>query len=169
MAFKSILPLDLKSNPFEIMQDGVLVTARLGERINTLTVGWGGFGSIWGRHVVFMAVRPERYTFRFTEEADTFSVTVFPKNEKSQQIIDYCGTHSGRDHDKIQDCGLTTAFDGDTPYFEEGALIFICKKLANPQLSERDFTPGHGILEKWYGGGFHHLYIGEITNILVKE
>lgn len=169
MAFQPVDPLALERNPFDLMEEGVLVTARLGDDINTLTVGWGGFGSIWGRHVVFMAVRPERYTFKFTQEADTFSVTVLPKGKRSLDILNYCGTHSGRDYDKIKACGLTTAFEGTTPYFEEGELIFICNKLANPQLSPNDVSSGHGILEKWYGGGFHHLYIGEITKILLKE
>lgn len=169
MAFKTIDPMELDKNPFEIMEEGVLVAAGLDDRVNTLTVGWGGFGSIWGRKVAFMAIRPERFTFKFTEEADSFSVTILPGDERGREILDYCGTYSGRDHDKIKDCGLTVLYDGETPYFEEGNLVFICDKLANPQLSPHDFQPGHGILERWYGGGFHHLYIGEIKKILVKE
>ena len=43
--------------------------------------------------------------------------------------LQYLGTASGRDEDKIAKANLTVKEYEDVPYFEEGRLIFICRKL----------------------------------------
>ncbi len=166
MTFERIEPEQLNLNPFKTMRSGVLVTARHENKVNTMTVGWGGFGSFWGQDVALMAVRPERYTFEFLDQTDCFSVSILPENPGMAAIIDYCGTRSGRDLDKIEACGLSTRQEGPVPYFEEAEIVFLCRKLAKPLIGEEAILPGHGIMERWYGGGFHYLFIGEITGIL---
>ena len=156
-------------NPFEIMRGGVLVTVQAKGQINTMTVGWGGFGHFWGRDTVYMAIRPERHTFGMIQLADTFSVSVLPKTDSAKDILDFCGSVSGRDRDKIEACGLTVAFMEDTPYFQEAETVFICEKLANPHMTGDWILPGHGIREQWYGGGFHHLFVGGILQLLVRD
>ena len=168
MSFKVIDPLEFEDNPFRIMQDGVLVTSRAGDTINAMPVGWGGFGCFWGRQVVFMAVRPERYTFQLLEQADTFSVSLMPGDKETAETVEFLGTVSGRDRDKIRESGLTLAQEEGVPYFKEAKTVFICKKLAKPLIHEQDILPGHQIVETWYGGGFHHLFIGEILRVLVS-
>ncbi len=169
MTFRSIDPAELRENPFTLLEEGMLLTACFDGRINTMTVGWGGFGCIWGRKVVYVAVRPERYTFEFTEKADRFSFAALPEGEESRRILAYCGQHSGRDQDKIKACGLTVAYEGETPYFEESKVSFICRKMARPQFSAQDLIQGQAIVDKWYGGGFHHLYVAGIEKVLIRE
>ena len=169
MSFEIMEARDYCGNPFQTMRRGVLLAAETAGRVNAMAVGWGGFGAFWGRDVVFMAVRPERFTFELMEAADTFSVHVMPEGAAFDQIIDYCGSRSGRHEDKIAACGLTLAYEGGTPYFLEAQEVFLCRKLARPQLLPKDFLPGNRILEDWYGGGFHHLYMGEITRILIRK
>lgn len=169
MSFRAIDPAGFSENPFRMLEQGMLLTVRQDGRVNTMTVGWGGFGRIWGGPVVYVAVRPERYTFEFMEKADRFSFGALPEGEDSRRILDYCGRHSGRDRDKIKACGLTVAYEGETPYLEETRVSFICRKLARPQFSPQDLIEGQAIIDRWYGGGFHHLYVGGIESILVRE
>ena len=53
---------------------------------------------------------------KFVDSSDSLSISVLP-NE------------SGRDEDKIAKANLTVKEYEDVPYFEEGRLIFICRKL----------------------------------------
>ena len=44
--------------------DGLLlVTTDAGGKPNVMTIGWGTIGSIWGRPVFVVLVRPSRYSY----------------------------------------------------------------------------------------------------------
>lgn len=64
---------------------------------------------------------------KFVDSSDSLSISVLP-NEYSKEL-QYLGTASGRDEDKIAKANLTVKEYEDVPYFEEGRLIFICRKL----------------------------------------
>lgn len=176
MAFHEIKPNELKENTFNLFaKDWFLMTAEKEGKVNTMTVGWGGFGVMWKKDVVFVAVRPERYTHEFLEASDTFSLTVFDPSFKKQ--LAYCGIVSGRTEDKIAKCGFTVLHDGETPYFEEARMSFTCRKLCTTPLRPEDFMDSE-FAGKWYGGennangeggGYHLIYIAEIEKILVKD
>ena len=53
-----------------IGREWMLVTAGDASRFNTMTASWGGVGYLWNKPVVFVFVRPERYTFEFIERCD---------------------------------------------------------------------------------------------------
>lgn len=75
----------LADNPFQLIgYDWTLMTAEKDGVANTMTVAWGGIGFMWGKPAMFAAVRPERYTFEFTEKADTFSITAFDMKDASK-------------------------------------------------------------------------------------
>ena len=170
MAFREIAPAELGGDVFSMFRQGMLLTVQAKERINTMTVGWGTLGVMWGKDVLISAVRPERYTYGMMEESDTFSMALLPAGEKAK--IGYCGSVSGRETDKIAHCGFTVAYAGETPYFEEAQRVFICKKLAAPTLSEADFLGDGTIPTRWYdekSGNYHTLFFGEILKILVRE
>ena len=44
-----------------------LLTAGDKEKFNTMTVSWGGLGTIWGKPVATVYVRKSRYTHEFME------------------------------------------------------------------------------------------------------
>ena len=177
MSYKKITPSELDENIFDmISKDWFLMTAQKDEIVNPMTVAWATMGILWQKPVVIAAVRPERYTHEIAPQSDTFSLTVFDKSYR--KMLGFCGTKSGRDYDKVKECGLHVLHEGETPYFEEARLAFICKKLCVSQLKEEDFLGNKEFTGKWYGGensangeggGYHHLYIAEITDILVKE
>ena len=58
---------------------------------------------------------------KFVDSSDGLSISVL-SNEYSKEL-QYLGTASGRDEDKIAKSNLTVKEYEDVPYFEEGRLI----------------------------------------------
>ena len=101
---------------------------------------------------------------RFVDKEDTFSLSFLGKDYR--KTLNYLGTVSGRDQDKIKESGLTLACYEDTPYFDEADYVLICKKLFNQPL-HTDGLLDKKLVDTWYkNGDYHTLYIAEITNIL---
>ena len=94
---------ELESNLATRIEKGALLTAtdKIG-RVNTMTVSWGGTGILWGKNVCFVFVRPERYTYEFSESGDTMTLSFLGDREKG--TLSLCGTKSGRDGDKFEAC-----------------------------------------------------------------
>lgn len=166
--FKNITPSEITNNPFDLIgKDWALVTCGNADKFNTMTVSWGGVGIMWGKPVAYTFIRPQRYTFEFTETNDYFSMSFF--DEELRDALKFCGSKSGRDYDKVKETGLTTAFsENGVPYFEEAKLVFICKKMYSQFLKEDSITDADSV-SKWYNNDYHKMYISEITNVLVKE
>ncbi len=163
--FKDILPTMIRKNPFEaIGKDWMLITAGNTEKVNTMTASWGGFGVMYGKNVAFIVVRPQRYTREFIDEEETFSLNFLDKSHRS--TLNYLGTVSGRNEDKITNSGLTLDFTEQTPYFQESTQVLFCKKLY------RQPMVGEGILsdkldKTWYSNkDYHILYIAEVIKAL---
>lgn len=153
---------------FKIFDDThPLLSAGDSEKFNTMTISWGGLGTLWNMPVCTVYVRPTRYTYEFMEAQDYFTVSFFPENMKDKLAI--CGTVSGRDVDKAAECGLTTAFDGcGAPYFEESGTVLICRKVYVQDLSldcARDDRIG-ACYEN--GENVHRMYVGEVVKVLTK-
>ena len=167
-AFKEIKAQELKINPFEMIgTDWMLISAKKDEKVNTMTASWGGLGVIWNKNVVTIYIRPQRYTKEFIDNSDTFSVTVL--GDEYRKELSYLGTISGRDEDKIAKTGLTVDEDGNTPYFSEGKVVLICRKLYSQELSKEFFEDTSLINKNYLKNDFHTMYIGEIVKVLVKD
>lgn len=166
MAFKEIKAQDLSINPFNaIGKEWMLISAEKDGKTNTLTASWGGLGVLWSKNVAFIFIRNSRYTKEFIDNADTFSITMFD-HEKYASMLGYMGKISGRTEDKIAKQGLTILHDDKTPYFEQGKLVLICKKIhAQPVLPENFIDPK--IDSTFYADkDYHVLYVGEISKVL---
>lgn len=102
---------------FELFnKDWALVTAGPTNDFNTMVIGWGELGTIWGkpmkgRPVVTVFVHPDRYTSEFLKKYDIFTVSFYDK--KYMKSLGYLGSHSGRDGDKVSSSGLTPAAIGE--------------------------------------------------------
>ena len=126
--FETILPQEWTGNPFiTINDDWLLVTVDDGEKVNTMTASWGSLGILWGQKVATIYIRPQRFTYSLLEKADHFSLTVLPDSFRKE--LNYLGTASGRDEDKIKTAGLSLQYMDGIPYFEEARLVFFCDKL----------------------------------------
>jgi flavin reductase (DIM6/NTAB) family NADH-FMN oxidoreductase RutF len=145
-----------------------LLTAGDRDRCNTMTIGWCQLGTLWHMPVCTVYVRPERYTYQFMEEQDYFTVSVLPEREK--QTLRICGTKSGRDLDKVKECGLTVCYGaGDAPFFDEAELVLVCKKIFVQDMSPDCVVDGTNILP-YYGenNGWHRIYTGQVVEAYMK-
>ena len=141
-----------------------LLTAGDRETCNTMTVGWCQAGRLWNLPVCTVYVRPERYTAQFMEEKDYFTVSVLPESEKKTMAL--CGARSGRDVDKIKECGLTLCHGaGDAPFFAEAEAVLVCRKLYVQDMDPACITAGQEKILPFYGekGGWHRICTGEIV------
>ena len=164
-AFFETTPEQLQENPFHLIgKEWMLITAEKDKKANTMTASWGGVGVLWGKNVAYIFVRPQRYTKEFIDNAASFSLTFFP--EAYRDKLNYLGTASGREEDKIQKAGLTLCWEGGVPYFAESRLAVFCKKLYAQPLEEGCFLAAEQA-KKWYPQkDYHTMYVGEITKIL---
>ncbi|CUH92235.1 flavin reductase family protein [Herbinix luporum] len=163
--YKIITADQFRKNPFKLIgKDWMLVTAGNEEKVNTMTASWGGLGVMYGKNVAFIVIRPQRYTKEFIDREDTFSLSFLDK--KYRKTLNYLGTVSGRNEDKITKSGLTLARYENTPYFDEADHVLICKKLFCQPLNT-DGLLEEKLVNTWYrNGDYHTLYIAEVTDIL---
>ena len=164
---KKILPENINDNIFKLIgKDWMLVAAQKDGKVNAMTASWGFGGVMWGKNAVVVGIRPQRYTKEFVDNGDTFSITILP--ESYREAMSYFGTVSGRDEDKIAKTGLTVAHDENTPYFEEGRLVLICKKMYSQEIKEENFID-KSIIDRWYPNkDYHMMYVAEIIDVLEK-
>lgn len=164
--FNKIKPRDLQENAIQLIgYDWMLVTAGNVEDYNTMTASWGGLGMLWNKPVVFIFVRPQRYTYEFMEREEFFTCTFF--KEEHRDKLTFCGTYSGRDYDKAKEVNLTAAATPDSVYFEESRVVIECKKLYFQDIDPSNFID-KSINNHYPNNDYHRMYIGEITNFWVK-
>lgn len=165
--FHSIEAKDLSDSLFTSLgQKWMLVTAGTGDQCNTMTAAWGGIGVMWGAPTATCYIRPQRYTREFMDREEYFTLAFFGEEYRKQ--LSLCGKVSGRDTDKIKECGFTvqTASCG-APYFEQAELVLICKKRFRQPMNP-DNMP-EDIRGRWYPEkDYHIMYMGEIVEILKK-
>jgi flavin reductase (DIM6/NTAB) family NADH-FMN oxidoreductase RutF len=160
-------PETITDNPFKLIgSDWMLITAGSRESFNTMTASWGGMGVIWNKKVCFCVVRPTRHTRLFTDISSYFTLSFF--EERYREVLNYCGTHSGKDVDKIKETRLTPLFGDNTIYFAEARLVFECKKLYYQDINPANFLDPTIDNRNYPLKDYHRLYVGEIVSCLVK-
>ena len=100
--------IDLWAHAGEILETvgkGVLLTTKVGDRVNTMTIGWGTLGIEWKTPIFTAFVRESRLTREFLDKNPEFTVNI-PVVGDVKEILGVCGTRSGRDMDKIAQLGL---------------------------------------------------------------
>lgn len=164
--WKEISPLELK-NAIELFDKDwmVLAVGKEGD-MNAMTISWGALGELWGKHVVTVYVSSSRYTYSFMERNQFFTLTAFPEAKRAS--LQYIGTHSGRDGDKLKKAGLTPEFTAlGNPIFKEADLAIECRIIYKAPFVKEDIEPDVAkIYDK--GMGIHTMYIGEILNVWKK-
>jgi flavin reductase (DIM6/NTAB) family NADH-FMN oxidoreductase RutF len=131
---------------------------------NVMTVGWGGFGVMWNKPLAMIVVRPTRHTIRFTDAHPGFTLSAFPDEHRGK--LSYCGSHSGRDGDKVKASGLTPipSHVVAAPGFAEAELIVECRKTYWDDLEPSRFldpsTESH-----YPKKDYHRMYFGEIVAV----
>ena len=151
----------------EAMPGGILLTTKAGDRVNTMTIGWGHIGIEWGKPIFVAYVRESRFTCQMLDENGEFTVNI-PAGSVDKKILGYCGTKSGRDTDKIKDLGLTLEdpIAISVPGIRQLPLTLECKVIYK-QKQDLSAIPAD-TLARYYPADqsgfqdYHYAYYGEI-------
>ena len=133
----------------DAMKHGILLTTKVGDKVNTMTIGWGTMGIEWGKPIFTAFIRESRYTRELLDASGEFTVNI-PMGESVSQILAFCGKNSGRNTDKIKELGLTL----EEPMFiaapgiRELPLTLECKVLYR-QVQDLNGMP-QSILDRYY-------------------
>jgi len=165
--FKEISPDKINDNVFSLIgKDWMLISASNGEKTNAMTASWGGAGVLWNKNVVYVFIRPQRYTKEFVDASDMFTLSFF--DETYRDTLTYFGRVSGRDEDKIAKAGLNVKTEDGAPVFDEARLTLVCKKLYASPMVKEGFIDKSLIEKNYSAGDFHMVYVGEIVKTLEK-
>lgn len=128
----------------------VLVTCKdKKDGVNVFTVAWhtpvSRYPPLFG-----IFVSKKRYSRDIIESSGEFVVNFMPFDLVEK--VDFCGTHSGRDIDKIKETGLSLEKGSiDTPYIGECTACFECEVFDHKKV------------------GDHSFFIGKIKNVLYES
>lgn len=129
----------------------VMVTVQDAEgRSNIITIAWTGTVCT-NPPMLYISVRPERYSYHMLEETGEFVVNMTTK--KLAKAADYCGVRSGRDVDKWKETGLTPekAQAVSVPLIAESPVNIECRVKDVLKL------------------GSHHMFLAEVLAVDVDE
>ena len=174
MMKREVNAFDYAGEICKAMPKGILMTTKNDDFVNTMVIGWGHLGIIWGKPTFCAFVRESRHTKQLVNQNREFTVNI-PLGAVDKDIIAVCGTKSGRDLDKFRELGLETepGMTVAVPGIRQLPLTLECKVLyrqdQNPaaidsSCLQRYYTPGTR-----NGEDFHTVYIGEITAAYIIE
>lgn len=161
------------------VKDGVLITTKSGDKVNTMTISWGTLGIEWNKPVFITFVRENRFTRKQLDENGEFTVNI-PLGDFNKKILGMAGTKSGYDVDKIEELGLTL-LNGESisvPAIKELPLTLECKVIYK-QFQDKNAVKNE-YMEKFYpenvessfhgaNKDYHIAYYGEIVNAYILE
>jgi flavin reductase (DIM6/NTAB) family NADH-FMN oxidoreductase RutF len=165
--FAQIPVKELNDNVFHLLDDDwMLITAGDPGNFNTMTASWGALGILWHLPVSICFVRPHRYTFEFMEASEYYTLCFL--EEQYRDMLQFCGTHSGKDVDKVAETGLVplTTETGNI-FYEQCKLVLECRKLYSDFLKEERVELQNLIDKNYPKKDFHKFYIGEIISCLI--
>jgi flavin reductase (DIM6/NTAB) family NADH-FMN oxidoreductase RutF len=103
--FKKIEPTSIEDNFINIIgEKWMLITAGTPEKFNTMTASWGAMVYFGISPLPSALSAPTRHTFNFANNHEIFTLSFL--DEKDRRILNYCGSHSGKNVNKIEATGL---------------------------------------------------------------
>ena len=149
--------LDTSLNIFQ--KEWALVTAGTMENYNTMTIGWGGLGTLWRKPVCTVYVKPCRYTHSFMDANDYFTVSFY--SDEHRGALSVLGTKSGRDGDKVAEVGFTAVAAGESVTFKEAKTTLLCKKIYRQDMC-LDSMPAEAVEKYYTEEAPHTMFVGEV-------
>lgn len=101
---EAIQVFDYAEQITKAFQKGILLNTN-GEKFNSMVIGWGHLGILWGKKTFVVYVREGRYTKAQLDRTQEFTISV-PLGEADPKITKICGMQSGRNIDKRDVAGL---------------------------------------------------------------
>jgi flavin reductase (DIM6/NTAB) family NADH-FMN oxidoreductase RutF len=148
---------------------GLLLVSRDGRgRPNAMTIGWGSVGIYWARPVFVVPVRKSRHTYGCIEKTGDFTVNVLPR--RLADVAAFCGTVSGRDHDKFAEAGLTAgpSLAVKSPIVEECVIHYECKVVHANDLAPKVLA-ARMRRSMYPRGDYHRFFYGEIVAVRAES
>jgi flavin reductase (DIM6/NTAB) family NADH-FMN oxidoreductase RutF len=145
---------------------GLLLAATRGDgRSNAMVIGWATVGVVWGLPVMVVLVRPSRYTYSFIEESGLFTVNV--PTPEMRELVQVCGTRSGRDVDKLAEVETSMGQKVACVTLETSSVVYECQVVHHNDVVPDALLPG--IASRSYPrGDFHRLYYGQIMGTFAE-
>jgi flavin reductase (DIM6/NTAB) family NADH-FMN oxidoreductase RutF len=167
--FKKISIKELNDNVVKLIaNDWMLITVGQINSCNMMTASWGGIGNLWNEPVAFIFIRPQRYTYQFTEKEEYFTLTFF--EEKDRSILNFCGSTSGKFVNKISETGLVPMeTELGNVYYKQARLVIECKKEYSDNIEYQGFVDKNIPESVYPKNDFHKMYIGKIINVMIRE
>lgn len=166
--YKKITADQIDGNVFKTIGDEwMLITAGNIHSYNTMTANWGFMGLLWHKHIAVCFIRPQRFTLGFVEKNAYYTLSFF--DEKYKNILDFCGSNSGRNINKAKETGLIPiSTELNNVSFEQARMILECKKLYADSIYEDNFIDKELISNYYSAKDFHRFFFGEIINVYLK-
>ena len=113
----------------DALKRGILLNTN-GDKFNSMVIGWGALGTVWGRPAFTVYVRENRYTKSQLDKTGEFTVSI-PLGEIDRRVNRICGLNSGYNIDKVREAGLTLEEPetNHVPGIKEYPLTIECKVL----------------------------------------
>ena len=171
---RTVNAFDYAGDICKALKKGILITTKVDDQVNTMTIGWGHIGIEWGRPIFVAYVRETRYTREMLDKCGEFTINV-PVGELESNILGFCGTKSGRDVNKIEALGLHLEESDviSVPGIRELPLTLECKVIYK-QKQDLSAIPAD-ILDRYYPADengfqdYHYVYYGQIVNAYMIE
>lgn len=146
-------------------KEWALVTAGTMEDYNTMTISWGGMGTLWNLPVCTVYVKPIRNTYNYLEANDYFTVSFY--GEEYRKDLGVLGTLSGRDGDKVAKTKLTPVQVEDSVSFREADITLVCKKIYTQDLDVSKI-PQEAVNKYYITEAPHRMFIGHVVKVIKK-
>lgn len=176
---KKIEVFDYANEIMKAVKTGVLVTTKVEDKVNSMTVSWGTLGIEWGKLIFTIFVRENRFTKQQLEGNPEFTVNI-PIGEFDRKILGICGTKSGRTIDKVSELNLSLEEPESVsvPGIKEFPLTLECKVIYKQKQDQNEIP--EEILKACYpqdvdgsfhgaNRDFHTAYYGEIVSAYIIE
>jgi flavin reductase (DIM6/NTAB) family NADH-FMN oxidoreductase RutF len=149
------------------MNRWLLLTAGTIDECNMMTVAWGSIGCMWTKPFAQIVVRPQRYTRKYIEQSDSFTLCAFPEEYRKDLLT--LGTLSGRDGDKLSKTGLTLKASRRViaPSYNEAIFILECRKIYFQDMDPGGFVD-KTIQDNYAANDYHRIYFGEILSVFCE-
>ena len=160
----------------KMLPKGILLNTS-GDKFNSMVIGWGHLGTLWGKPTFHVYVRQGRYTKPQLDKTGEFTISV-PLEKIDPAINRILGGQSGYNIDKVKEAGLELeeAEVIGTPGIRQYPLTIECRVLyAQDQdlakipadIRERTYPQDVPGTEPLANRDFHTMYVGEIVDAYI--
>lgn len=168
MNFEEVSLKQFDFNPLKKIEEWALLTAGTEENFNMMTITGFMCGKFFLQPVIQVYVHPDRYSYRFLESSEYFTVSFF--DVPQHPALQVCGRVHGNECDKAAEAGLhPVPFEG-TVLFEEAATVFVCRKVYHTDVEKANFD-SQELFKEYYkdSSTFHRIYLGRIEKVLRRK